>query len=40
MGNSEGKRLTGRPRYECENNIKIDLREIGCRYGLYSFGSG
>jgi hypothetical protein len=25
LGNPEGKRLTGRPRYGWEDNIKIDL---------------
>jgi hypothetical protein len=26
----EGKRPLGRPRRRCVDNIKIDLREIGC----------
>jgi hypothetical protein len=29
MGKSEGKRPLGRPRCRWEDNIKIDLREIG-----------
>jgi hypothetical protein len=30
MGNPEGKRPLGRPRRRWVDNIKIDLREIGC----------
>jgi hypothetical protein len=30
VGNSEGKRLLGRPRRRWVDNIKTDLREIGC----------
>jgi len=26
----EGKRPLGRPRRRCEDNIKIDLQEVGC----------
>jgi hypothetical protein len=29
VGESEGKRPLGRPRRRWENNVKIDLREIG-----------
>jgi hypothetical protein len=29
VGKPEGKRLLGRPRHRWENNIRIDLREIG-----------
>jgi hypothetical protein len=29
-GKPEGKRPLGRPRRRWEDNIKIDLREIGC----------
>jgi hypothetical protein len=29
VGNLEGKRLLGRPRYKWEDNIKMDLRDIG-----------
>jgi hypothetical protein len=28
VGRPEGKRLLGRPRRRCEDNIKMDLREI------------
>jgi hypothetical protein len=28
MGEPEGKKPLGRPRCRCEDNIKIDLREI------------
>jgi hypothetical protein len=28
-GKSEGRRLLGRPRHRWDDNIKIDLREIG-----------
>jgi len=34
MGKSEGKRPLGRPRSRCENNIKIDLRDVSW-YGLF-----
>ena len=30
MGKSEGKRTLGRPRCRWEDNIKMDLREVGC----------
>jgi hypothetical protein len=30
VGNPEGKRPLGRPRRRLVNNIKMDLREIGC----------
>jgi hypothetical protein len=29
MGNPEGKRPLGRPRRRWENNVKIDLQEVG-----------
>jgi len=29
MGKPEGKRPLGRPRHRWEDNIKIDLREVG-----------
>jgi len=29
-GKPEGKRPLGRPRRRWENNIKMDLREVGC----------
>ena len=30
VGNPEGKRLLGRPRPRWEENIKMDLQEVGC----------
>ena len=30
VGKPEGKRLLGRPRRRWENNIKMDLQELGC----------
>jgi hypothetical protein len=30
VGTSEGRRPLGRPRRRCADNIKMDLREIGC----------
>jgi hypothetical protein len=30
VGKPEGKRPLGRPRHRCEDNIKIDLQEVGC----------
>ena len=30
MGNPEGKRSFGRPRRRWEDNIKMDLQEVGC----------
>ena len=30
VGKSEGKRPLGRPRIRWEDNIKIDLQEVGC----------
>jgi hypothetical protein len=29
VGNPDGKRPIGKPRRRCEDNIKIDIREIG-----------
>jgi hypothetical protein len=35
------ERLTpGRPRNRWEDNIKMDLKEIGSKCGLHSFGIG
>jgi len=31
MGKPEGKRPLGRPRHRWEDNIKMDLQEVGCR---------
>jgi hypothetical protein len=30
VGNPDGKRPLGRPRRRWEDNIKIDLQEVGC----------
>jgi len=30
VGKLEGKRPLGRPRHRWENNIKMDLQEVGC----------
>ena len=30
VGKQEGKRPLGRPRLRCEDNIKMDLQEVGC----------
>jgi hypothetical protein len=30
VGKPEGKRPLVRPRRRCENNIKIDIQEVGC----------
>jgi hypothetical protein len=30
VGKSEGKRPLGRPRHRWEDNIKTDLKEVGC----------
>ena len=35
MGKPEGKRPLGRPRHSWEDNINLDLQEVGCGgYGL------
>ena len=30
MGKSEGERPLGRPRHRREDNIRMDLQEVGC----------
>jgi len=30
VGKPEGKRPLGKPRYRWEDNIKMDLQEVGC----------
>ena len=30
MGRSEGKRPIGKPRCRLEDNVKMDLQEVGC----------
>jgi hypothetical protein len=33
MGKPEGKRLLGRPRPRWEDNVRMDLQEVGCGCG-------
>ena len=40
MGKPEGKRPPGRPKRRLEDNIKMDLQEVGWRHGLDCSGSG
>jgi hypothetical protein len=41
VGKPEGKSPLGRPRRRWEDNILLDLQEVGCgRYGLDRAGSG
>ena len=41
MEKTEGKRPLGRPGSRWEDNIKMDLQEVGCRdYELDRAGSG
>ena len=40
LGEPEGKRPLWRPRHRWEDNIKMDLHEVGCGYGLDGAGSG
>jgi hypothetical protein len=37
VGKTEGKRQLGRPRCRWEDNIKMDLQEVGCE-GMDWFG--
>jgi hypothetical protein len=37
MGKPEVKRPLGRPRREWEDNIRLDLQEVGCE-GMYWIG--
>jgi hypothetical protein len=34
VGKTEGKRPLRRPRHRCEDNINMDLQEVGCG-GVY-----
>jgi hypothetical protein len=34
MGRPEGRRPFGKPRLRWEDNIKMDLQEVGCGHGL------
>jgi hypothetical protein len=40
VGKPEGKRPLGRPRCTWEDNISMDLQEVGWEYGMDSAGSG
>ena len=41
VGKSEEKRPFGKPRRRWEDNIKMDLQDVGCGgYGLDRSGSG
>ena len=41
VGKPEGKRPLGNPRHRWEDNINMDLQEVGCGgYGLDRSGSG
>jgi len=41
VGKPECKRQLGRPRRRWEDNIKVDIQEVGCGgYGLDRAGSG
>jgi hypothetical protein len=40
VGKPEGRRPLGRPRRRWEDNIKMDLREVGCGRRLDRSGSG
>ena len=35
VGKPEGNRPLGRPRHRWEDNIKMDLREMGCDTGYW-----
>ena len=39
LGKPEGKRSLGRPRRRWEDNIKMDLQEVGCGDRLDEAGS-
>jgi len=39
VGKPEGKRQLGRPRRRWENNVKLDLQEVGCG-GIEWIGTG
>ena len=34
MGRTNGKRLLGRPRSRCEENIQVDFKDVRWGYGL------
>jgi hypothetical protein len=39
VGRPEGRRPLGRPRRRWEDNIKMDLQEVGSEHGLDLYGS-
>ena len=40
VGKPERRRPLGRPRRRCTDNIRTDLQEVGCVYGLNWAGPG
>ena len=40
MGKPEGNRSLGKPRRRWEDNIKMDLQEVGCGVWIDRAGSG
>ena len=40
MGKPEGKRPLGRPRCRREDNIKMDLKEVGTGWSWLRIGTG
>ena len=40
VGKPEGRRPLGRPRRRLEDNIKMELREVGMGHGVHRSGSG
>ena len=40
MAKPEGKRPLGRPRRRCEDNIKMDLQEVGIGWSWLRIGTG
>jgi hypothetical protein len=40
VGKPEGRRLLGRPRRRWEDNIKMDLKNVGWGHKPYGSGSG
>jgi hypothetical protein len=37
VGKPEGKRPLGRPRHRWENNVKMDLQEVGFQFFQFQF---
>jgi hypothetical protein len=40
MGNPDGKRPLGRPKYRLDDNIKMCIQEVGCGMWTDRAGSG